>query len=426
MGKKGSNIGQKILSVLINTMRLVVAAVFIFSGFVKAIDPMGTVYKLGDYSDAFGFSTFIPGGMLMVATMLLCIFEFTIGICLLFGMRRRVTLVSALVFVTLMTPLTLYLALTNPISDCGCFGDAIHLTNWHTFWKNVILLALIIPLLINHKYIRRLIRESVQWVVSGFAFVSLLIFMWTNLRHLPLYDFRPYAVGTNIEEAMSVPEDAPQPRFETTFILSKDGQQREFTLDDYPDSTWTFVTSRSVMIDKGFVPPIHDFTLLNDEGEDITSNLFEPGWSLLLVMNELRHEEMLDVINDLYDYSIIHDYPFYALTSATAGEIRKWTDNTGASYPFCQLDDITLKTIVRSNPGLVVIHDGTITAKWSRRDLPRENLFDGGPLEEQPWAVQTASMLEHRRIRALVLMFFPYLFFALLDFLVRRKDKVKG
>ena len=425
MGKKGSNIGQKILSVLINTMRLVVAAVFIFSGFVKAIDPMGTVYKLGDYSDAFGFSAFIPGGMLMVATMLLCIFEFTIGICLLFGMRRRVTLVSALVFVTLMTPLTLYLALTNPISDCGCFGDAIHLTNWQTFWKNVILLALIIPLLINHKYIRRLIRESVQWVVSGFAFVSLLIFMWTNLRHLPLYDFRPYAVGTNIEEAMSVPEGAPQPRFETTFILSKDGQQREFTLDDYPDSTWTFVTSRSVMIDKGFVPPIHDFTLLNDEGEDITSNLFEPGWSLLLVMNELRHEEMLDVINDLYDYSIIHDYPFYALTSATAGEIRKWTDNTGASYPFCQLDDITLKTIVRSNPGLVVIHDGTITAKWSRRDLPRENLFDGGPLEEQPWAVQTASMLEHSRIRALVLMFFPYLFFALLDFLVRRKDKVK-
>ena len=412
-----------VLSVLINTMRFIVSAVFIFSGFVKAIDPLGTVYKLGDYVETFGLSTVIPRGLLLVATLLLCIFEFTIGICLFFAIRRRTTLTAALVFVTLMTPLTLYLALTNPIADCGCFGDAIHLTNWQTFWKNVILLSLIIPLIINNKLLFRLIHENVQWIISGFAFVSLLLFMGTNLRHLPLYDFRPYSVGTNLEAAMAIPEDAPQPRFETTFILSKDGEEREFTLEDYPDSTWTFVTSRSVMVDKGYVPPIHDFTLINEEGEDITANLFEPGWKLLLVMNELRREEMLDVINDLYDYAVINDYPLYALTSATVSDIQRWIDHTGASYPFCRLDDITLKTIVRSNPGLVVIHDGTITAKWSRRDLPRENLFDGGPMEEQPWAVQTTSMLQHRRFRILVLMFFPYLFVALLDFLIRRKRR---
>ena len=414
---------KKVLAVLINVMRFVLAAVFIFSGFVKAIDPLGTIYKLGDYIESFGLSDVITRNMTFPATLLLCIFEFTVGICLLFAIRRRTALTAALVFVTLMTPLTLYLAVTNPISDCGCFGDAIHLTNWQTFWKNVVLLALIIPVLINNHLLVRLIHRDTQWILSGFAFVSLLFFMWTNLRHLPLYDFRPYRVGTNIEAAMSVPDDAPQPRFETTFILEKEGQQREFTLDDYPDSTWTFVTSRTVMVDKGYVPPIHDFALIDEEtGDDITSDLFGPGWTLLLVMNELRHEEMLDAINDLYDYAVINDYPFYALTSATTGQISQWRDHTGASYPFCRLDDITLKTIVRSNPGLVVVHDGVITAKLSRRDLPRgENLLNGMKMEEQPWAVQTSSMLQHRRVRILVLMFFPYLFVALLDFLVRRK-----
>lgn len=422
----GGKKSRVMLSVLINTLRFVLAAVFLFSGFVKAIDPLGTVYKLGDYLESFGLSAIVPHGVLMIATVLLCIFEFTIGICLLFAIRRRAMLTAALVFVVLMTPLTLYLALTNPIADCGCFGDAIHLTNWQTFWKNVVLLAMIIPVFIYNRLLFRLINENVQWIISGFAFVSMLFFMTSNLRHLPLYDFRPYRVGTHLETAMSVPEDAPQPRFETTFVLSKDGEEREFTLDNYPDSTWTFVNSRTVMVDKGYVPPIHDFALIDEEGEDITNTLFEPGWTLLLVMNELTHEEMLDVVNDLYDYAVINDIPFYALTSATTDDIQQWIDHTGASYPFCQLDDITLKTIVRSNPGLVVIHDGVITAKWSRRDLPRENLFNGDTIEEQPWAVQQPSVQQHRRLRILVLMFFPYLFVALLDFLVRRRGKERG
>ena len=414
------------LSAFVNVLRFVVALVFITSGFVKAIDPLGTVYKLGDYMEAFGLQDFVPREARMIATLLLCIFEFTVGICLFFAIRRKTALTFALVFVTLMTPLTLYLALTNPIADCGCFGDAIVLTNWQTFWKNVILLAMIIPVLINNRLLFRLVHESTQWMISGFAFVSLLLFMWTNLRHLPLFDFRPYRVGVHLETSMSVPEYATPPRFETVFVLAKDDVQREFTLDDYPDSTWTFVSSRTVMIDKGYVPPIHDFALVTEEGEDITSDLFDEGWTMLLVMNELRHEEMLDAINDLYDYAVINGYPFYALTSATSKDIAQWKDYTGASYPFCNLDDITLKTIVRSNPGLVIIHDGTITAKWSRRDLPRENLLEGGALETQPWAVQTPSMQQHRRFRILVLMFFPYLFIALMDHLVRRRRNDKG
>ena len=418
---KQATVSHIVTTVLINTLRFVLAAVFIFSGFVKATDPLGTVYKLGDYAEAFGLGAAVPPhGVLLLAAMLLCLFEFVLGICLLFTIWRRTTLALTLAFLCFMTPLTLYLAVANPVADCGCFGDAIVLTNWQTFWKNVILLAITIPVLINNECLVRLIHRNTQWVISGFAIVSLGLFMRANLRHLPLIDFRPYHIGANFEASMAVPEDAPQPRYDTYFTLSKDGQVQEFTLDDYPDSTWTFVSSRTVLREKGYEPPIHDFALIDSEGDDITSDLFEPGWRFLLVMNKLQYEDMLDVINDLYDYATINDCPFYALTSATGADMEQWRDDTGANYDFYTADDITLKTIIRSNPGLLLVHDGTIVGKWSKHDIPRELSFDTPP-QQQEWVTSLAATRQRRLTRTLFAMTFPYVFIALLDFLVRRK-----
>lgn len=418
---KQATVSHTITAVLINTLRFVLAAVFIFSGFVKATDPLGTVYKLGDYAEAFGLGTAVPPhGVLLLAAMLLCLFEFVLGICLLFTIWRRTTLALTLAFLCFMTPLTLYLAVANPVADCGCFGDAIVLTNWQTFWKNVILLAITIPVLINNECLVRLIHRNTQWVISGFAIVSLGLFMRANLRHLPLIDFRPYHIGANFEASMAVPEDAPQPRYDTYFTLSKDGQVQEFTLDDYPDSTWTFVSSRTVLREKGYEPPIHDFALIDSEGDDITSDLFEPGWRFLLVMNKLQYEDMLDVINDLYDYATINDCPFYALTSATGADMEQWRDDTGANYDFYTADDVTLKTVIRSNPGLLLVHDGTIVGKWSKHDIPRELSFDTPP-QQQEWVTSLAATRQRRLTRTLFAMTFPYVFIALLDFLVRRK-----
>ena len=418
---KQATVSHTITAVLINTLRFVLAAVFIFSGFVKATDPLGTVYKLGDYAEAFGLGAAVPPhGVLLLAAMLLCLFEFVLGICLLFTIWRRTTLALTLAFLCFMTPLTLYLAVANPVADCGCFGDAIVLTNWQTFWKNVILLAITIPVLINNECLVRLIHRNTQWVISGFAIVSLGLFMRANLRHLPLIDFRPYHIGANFEASMAVPEDAPQPRYDTYFTLSKDGQVQEFTLDDYPDSTWTFVSSRTVLREKGYEPPIHDFALIDSEGDDITSDLFEPGWRFLLVMNKLQYEDMLDVINDLYDYATINDCPFYALTSATGADMEQWRDDTGANYDFYTADDITLKTVIRSNPGLLLVHDGTIVGKWSKHDIPRELSFDTPP-QQQEWVTSLAATRQRRLTRTIFAMTFPYVFIALLDFLVRRK-----
>lgn len=405
------------LRIVTNVLRVVLALTFVTSGFVKAVDPLGTVYKMGDYAEAFGMAGVAGPGLLMMAAMLLCLFEFIVGICILFGIWRRTVLTATLVFLSVMTPLTFYLALANPVSDCGCFGDAIILTNWQTFWKNIILLAITVFVLINSRLIVRLIRRSWQWMIMAFALVSLYIFMGHNLRHLPVIDYRPWHIGANIEESMAIPDDAPQAKYETLFTLTRDGKEQEFTLEDYPDSTWTFVRSRTVLLDPGYVPPIADFTLIDNDGNDITDTLFEPGWTFLLVMNHLRGEDMLDAINDLYDYASIWDCPFYALTSATTEEVEHWREHTGARYDIFHMDDITLKTIVRSDPGLVLIHDGVITGKWSRRDLPLDDMLSSAP-DAQAWTVTTPHEVGRRHLRATVWMFFPYLFIALLCLIV--------
>jgi len=279
-----------------------------------------------------------------------------------------------------MTPLTLWLALTNPITDCGCFGDAIILTNWQTFSKNVVLLIAAIIVVYWPEQMVRFISQSNQWIVINYTALFILGVAAWSLFYLPRFDFRPYHIGANIPEGMVIPEDAEQPQFETTFILEKDGQQQEFTLDNYPDSTWTFVDSRTVLTRQGYVPPIHDFSILTDEGVDITDVILaDTSYTMLLVAPHLEDadDSHLDLINELFEYTRQHGYPFYCLTASTESGINHWRDITGAEYPFCNTDETTLKTIVRSNPGLVLLKNGTVIGKWSHNNLP--------VIEESQW-----------------------------------------
>ena len=272
-----------------------------------------------------------------------------------------------------MTALTLWLAIENPISDCGCFGDAIVLTNWQTFWKNVVLLAAALIIWRWPTEMIRLISASNQWIVFNFSTLFILFTAGWCLYDLPLFDFRPYHVGANIQEGMEIPEGAPLPQFETTFILEKDGQRQEFTTDNYPDSTWTFIDSKTVQTAEGYLPPIHDFSILTNEGEDITEEvLSHQGYTFLLISPHLENadDSQLDLINQVYEYSKEQGYPFYCLTASTGKTISRWQEMTGADYPFCSTDEITLKTIIRSNPGLVLLKQGTVLQKWSHNNLP--------------------------------------------------------
>ena len=358
---------------VVNIARLLLALTFILSGFVKAVDPLGTQYKINDYLVALGLRQILPDFLTLGASVLLLAVEFMIGICLLFAIHRRLVSKLALVIMVVMTALTLWLAIANPISDCGCFGDAIVLTNWQTFWKNVVLLAATLIICRWPRDMIRIISASNQWIVFNFSTLFILFIAGWCLYDLPLFDFRPYHVGANIQEGMEIPEGAPQPQFETTFILEKDGQRQEFTTENYPDSTWTFIDSKTVQTAEGYVPPIHDFSILTSEGEDITEDVLNrKGYTFLLISPHLENadDSQLDLINQVYEYSKEQDYPFYCLTASTDKAISRWREMTGADYPFCSTDEITLKTIIRSNPGLVLLKQGTILQKWSHNKLP--------------------------------------------------------
>ena len=360
----------------VNLCRFLLGGVFIFSGFVKAVDPSGVQYKIQEYSTAFGLISYIPHSLHLILAILLSAFEFTIGIMLFFGIRRRSSALLALVTMLFMTPLTLYLALANPVSDCGCFGDALVLTNWQTFSKNIILLIAAISVYRWKPLVIRLVSVKLGWLMSTYTLLFVFGLSAYCLKNLPIFDFRPYKIGKSIWEGMQIPEGAKKSVYDSFFTLEKNGVKKEFTLENYPDSTWTFIDSRSVLKEKGYEPPIHDFSMTElSTGKDITEDvLTDMGYTFLLVAYRIEEadDSYIDLINEVYDYSVEHGYRFYCLTSSPEDEITQWRDKTGAEYPFCQMDNITLKTIIRSNPGLMLIKNGTILNKWSDRNIPDE------------------------------------------------------
>lgn len=376
MKDKRLHIIQKVWA---NACRFLLAALFIFSGFVKAVDPLGFQYKIQDYLAAFGLSSWFPAALPLLIGIALSAVEFFVGIFLFFGVRKTTTSALALLLMILMTPLTLYLALFNPVSDCGCFGDAWVLTNWQTFWKNLVLLVAAISVFRWRSLLVRFVSLKMEWLVSLYTVLFVFTLSFYCLAKLPILDFRPYKIGKSILEGMTIPDAAKPSVYESIFILEKNGEKKEFTLENYPDSTWTFIDTRTVLKEKGYEPPIHDFSMTElKTGEDITEKvLTDMGYTFLLVAHRIENadDSNIDLINEIYDYSVEHGYGFYCLTSSPEEQIEQWRDKTGAEYPFCQMDDITLKTMIRSNPGLMLIKNGKILNKWSDEDLPDEYIL---------------------------------------------------
>ena len=359
---------------IVNAARFIVALTFIVSGFVKAVDPQGTQIKLQDYAEALGLLGMIPDWLTLAGSVALSAVEFTVGVLLLFAIHRRITTKLIAMFMAVMTPITTWIFVADPVSDCGCFGDAIVLTNGETLLKNVILLSLAIILMRKPLLMPRFVSLSNQWIVFHFTLLYIVGIALYGLYYLPLFDFRPYHIGANIREGMEIPEGETGPVFDTTFLMEKDGVQKEFTLEEYPDSTWTFIDSKTTMIKEGYVPPIHDFSLQRvDDGEDITDMvLTDEGYTMLLISPHLEQADDTNFgdIDKLFEWADDKGIPFYCMTASTEDAIERWKDLTGAEYQFCNTDETTLKTIIRSNPGLLLLKNGTVVAKWSHNELP--------------------------------------------------------
>ena len=364
---------QKSSNILLEIARMIVGLTFVFSGFVKAIDPLGSTYKFEDYFTAFGgfFEHLTP--IAFPAAIALSTLELLIGVCLLLKIKLKTMSVVALLFMAVMTPLTLYIALKNPVTDCGCFGDAIILGNWTTFYKNLVLVALVLLVLIFNRQFRNMFMPKVEWAIVVLTAIVGVGLSVHGFRHQPMIDFRPYKVGVNIPEKMVVPEGAAGDKYETTLIYQKNGQQQEFTIENYPkDSTWTFVEQKTTLVSKGFTPPIHNFSIVDQKLNDITEYVLTyKGTVNLLCMYDLSKTSLkgAEAAETLYQKIKASGAPFYALTASSDEEIDAFRSKTGATYPFCKTDPITLKTIVRGNPAMMTIKNGTIIGKWNWRDF---------------------------------------------------------
>ena len=367
---------ERLIKVVVELCRVLLGVTFIFSGFVKAVDPVGFAIKIGEYLSAFGLDFFAQ-----LATFLaFCVIsiEFALGVSLLLGVYRRLMSIGIFLFMCVMTPLTLYLAVFNPVADCGCFGDALVISNWETFFKNVVLFTATVIVLKYYKRITPFYTYKAYWFVALFSFLFCMGFCYYNYNHLPVIDFRPYKVGENIMQLMEIPEDAPQDEYH--FIYEKDGVEKEFTIENVPagDDSWTYVDAK--LVKQGFIPVVSSFELYDIEHNNVADVILnDPRILFLLVAPKLEDasDKHIDLINNVYDYAQENKLPFFAVTGSSEEQITGWEKNTGADYPFLTADDVLLKTIIRSNPGMVLLKEGTILAKWHHNDIPEEEQLKG-------------------------------------------------
>lgn len=361
------------MKVITSTGRILAGIIFIFSGLSKGVDPLGSMYKFIDYFTAFGLDSL--NGLALALGIILSCTEFLIGFSLIAGIRNKEASWGLLLMMIGFTPLTLVLAINNPVSDCGCFGDALHMTNWQTFYKNLVILIISIPVFLSRKDVLVKTKSLNEWLVVLSATIVFITFTLLNLRQLPIIDFRPYAEGENISANMEVPEGSQADEYETLLIYEKDGVQEEFTLENYPeDPEWVFVDQKSTLIKKGYTPPIHDFILTNSLGEDYTSLILaEDGYSIVLISKNLNDAHQDDIINGLNicENLVNSGISSYLLTSSSQFEDLLYGYNTTGLYG----DETMIKTIVRANPGYILIHNGTIIKKWSANSIPNSEVI---------------------------------------------------
>lgn len=366
--------------------RILLGAVFVFSGFVKGIDSPGFAIKLSEYFVSFGLPEWEE--LALVLSIFASAAEMLIGVCLIIGLRMKITAWAVLLFMSFFTILTFYIAIANPVSDCGCFGDAVKLTNWETFYKNIVLIALAILVFWQRKKYQRMFRSRYEWGIIAFYSAAIVLTFVYCYNHLPFMDFRPYHVGADIRAGMEIPEGAPADVYKTSFLYKKDGVVKEFTSENYPwnDSTWTWVETKQTLIKKGYEPPIHDFSITTEAGTDITDSVISAqGYTFLLIATELEKTDKDAIINAsvFSDEARKRGYAFYCLTASPMEFAASFKKVYDLKFPYAVTDKTTLKTIIRANPGLLLIKEGIIIGKWHFNDFPAKDFLKGNMLAQQ-------------------------------------------
>ncbi|MCM4169554.1 hypothetical protein KCTC52924_00335 [Arenibacter antarcticus] len=358
---------------LVGFSRAVVGLLFIISGFIKLNDPVGFSFKLEEYFSSGVLNLPFLEPIALEISIAVVILEVLLGVMLLVGFRIKFTIWSLLVMIVFFTFLTFYSAYFNKVTDCGCFGDAIKLTPWESFTKDVILLVLIIILVVGVNTIRPILRNGAKRVIVGITLFACAIFAYHVLHHLPAIDFRPYKIGANIEDGMNVPEDAPVAIFDYAWKFKVDGEEIIIvTQGDYPTVEGEFIGVETTEVQKGYEPPIHDFTI-EQEGEDFAVTLLQEPKLVMIVAYDLRKSN-LNVFGDiktLSDSAIKSGYKVIGVSASGPEYTEDIKNKYRLNFEFYFTDETTLKTIVRSNPGILVLEKGTILEKVHYNDMKK-------------------------------------------------------
>ncbi|MCB0791615.1 MAG: DoxX family membrane protein [Flavobacteriales bacterium] len=412
------------MRLLLYICRVLVGSLFIVSGLIKANDTLGFSYKLQEYFEpgVLGWTWLEPYALPIA--MLICVGEVVLGVAVVLGGRMRISAWFLLGLILFFTWLTFYSAYFDKVTDCGCFGDAIKLTPWQSFSKDVVLLVLIVPIFLFRRRItfntlqedlgmmgaslvlialfafgmlgwgfpvmftavvyglalavKQLMKHTrSEWIVGGVATLACVLFVHRTYAHLPLKDFRPYAIGKSIPEEMKVPEGMEGDIYETrlTYRNKGTGEVKDFSQSDYPwdDPEWEWVSTDNTLVKKGYTPPIHDLQFLDEDGVDNTASILEEASPILLVIaknTEDTDASVLPAIKALADAAFRKGWYVYGLTASPYEHSEDLRHRYQLPFDFLQCDETTLKTIVRSNPGILLLQQGVVRGKWHANDVP--------------------------------------------------------
>jgi uncharacterized membrane protein YphA (DoxX/SURF4 family) len=362
------------MKLLLNLLRILVGVLFIFSGLIKANDPLGLSYKMDEFFEVLHLTFLSPFSLVYSVTM--NTFEIVAGVAVLLGYRMRIFSVLLLLLISLFTFLTAYALFSGTIRECGCFGDCIKLSATETFWKDVALFVMILVIFIYRKRIQPVWGDKPSNALMIVSVAGSLGLQWYTLAHLPIVDCLGYKIGNNISEKMKLPAGATPDVFETVLVYKKDGKEKEFTADNYPwsDSTWVFVDRRDKLIKEGSgEPPIKDFILTDMDGVNQTQAILSEAQPvyLFLVQNVKKAgggwDKKMQVLQQQFKEGKIY---IYGVTASSKEDIAAFSKEHGLQFPFVQMDGTAIKTAGRSNPCLILLEKGTIKGKWHYNDIP--------------------------------------------------------
>ena len=404
-------------TVLMNICRVLLALVLVASGFVKAVDPKGTMYKLQEYLSALSIDMFSNEWLLLFASILAA-GEFLLGLFILMGVYRRFVASLSFVVILFFTLLTSYIAFFNPISDCGCFGDALVLSNEMTFAKNLFLLLLAAVVFFGRRRFVCNVSSRNRWSVVLYSIFYIVVVEGLSLVHVPVIDFRLYKVGADLRELTTALPDA----YKALSLYECGGERRYFAEDTIPGGDWNFVETVSVVDVKGREAVINDFSILDWNSDyDVAHDILADTGYVCLVVSEFVEEasvNRIDRVNDLYDYCLENGLQFYMATASGEEEMELWQKRTGAEYSLHWADKMSLRNMTRANPGLLLIKDGVIKGKWAVSDIPEpQQLFNPAP--KKPLLAFLDNLLQ-RWYSWLLLLAVPLAFMACLDLIALR------